>query len=161
MEIHDDYLPIVLLTVFVIRFPIFALILGSLRAFGSWETERFKRLLIGLPGDLRVFVIDICRDIAISLSSSGSEFSVWMDGTSPVYGFCCADGLRWESLRASVGRPLETERAVRFVDPARAGDGDALGDRAVELVVIVVEGALDTWVPGTARFCCPLKEIEK
>ena len=47
-------------------------------------------------------------------------------------------------MRASVGRPLETERAVRFVDPARAGDGDALGDRAVELVVIVVEGALDT-----------------
>ena len=74
-----------------------------------------------------------------------------------MYGFCWADGLRWESLRASVGRPLDTERAPLLVVLAREGDGDALGDRAMELVVMVVDGALDTWAPGTAKFCCPLK----
>ena len=97
--------------------------------------ERFKTL-IGRPGAF-------LEDIAMVSSSSASEFSVLIEGTSPVYGLC-ADGLRWESLRVSVGRPLDTERAALFVELAREGDGDALGDRAVELVVIVVEGALDT-----------------
>ena len=111
--------------------------------------ERFKTF-IGRPGDFR-------EDIAIVLSSSASEFSVLIEGTSPVYGLC-AEGLRWESFRASVGRPLDTERAALFVELVLAGDGDALGDLAVELVVIVVEGALDARVPGTAKFCWPLKE---
>ena len=47
-------------------------------------------------------------------------------------------------MRASVGRPLDTERAPLLVVTAREGDGDALGDRAVELVVMVVDGARDT-----------------
>lgn len=56
-----------------------------------------------------------------------------------------------------MGRPREGERGTLFVVLLREGDGEARGDRTVDRVVIVVEGALETCAPGTARFCCPLK----
>ena len=124
-----------------------AWIFGSFR-LGSAETERFKG---NLPGDFRW---------AIAIASSDSISSVFIEGTSPVYGLW-EDGLRWETFLTSVGRPLDGERGALFTELAREGEGDALGERAVERVVIVVEGALETWAPGTARFCCPLGKQKK
>ena len=138
------YSPIVLLIVFVIRFPIFAWTFGSLR-LGSAEIDRFKTF-IDRPWDF--------RDAAIV--SSASVSSVFIVGTSPVYGRW-EEGLRWETFRVSIGRPRDGERGTLLAELARAGEGEALGERAVERVVIVVEGGLEVWAPGTARFCCPLE----
>jgi hypothetical protein len=41
-------------------------------------------------------------------------------------------------------RPLDGDRGALLVALDREGDGEARGERAVERVVIVVAGALDT-----------------
>ena len=136
------YSPIDLFVTFVILFPIFAWIFGSLR-FGSADIDRF-RTFIDLPGDFRDAMFPNGEVALVVIVGTVAAIGLWDEGAL------------WETFRSCVARPRDGDLGALLVTAEREREGEARGERAVDRVVIDVAGARETWVPGGAKVCWPL-----